>query len=41
MINTWILFGWLVENLHENWVFRDKGGGYGMEHEFGVIGVIS
>jgi len=29
-------FGWLVENLHENWMFQDKGGGYGMKHEFGV-----
>jgi len=28
--------GWLVENLHENWMFWDKGGGCGMKHEFGV-----
>jgi len=40
MNNTWILFGWLVENLHENWMFQAKGGGYGMKYEFGVIGVI-
>jgi len=29
-------FGWLVENLNENWMFQDKGGGYGVKHEFGV-----
>jgi len=24
MNNTWILFAWLVENLHENWMNDQK-----------------